>query len=335
MRAIEYRGPGAVALTERVAPEPRLGEVLVANDFAGICGSDLGIIAGTNPRVVVGQILGHESVATVRALGEGVTGLAVGDTVVPMPLISCGTCRPCLSGADYICEDLGLYGVDQPGALADRTVYPASVLYPIPPSVPKESAVLVEPLAVAVHAVARSGLRPGETVLVVGGGPVGTLCALVAAGAGSPVIVIEPNEHRRAMLADLELTAFREASADAAGFVDRRPGGGFDVVFEAAGIPVTADLALRETRVLGRTVIVGLQKGVVPFDLRAVNRLERTVIGSRVYDRPDFARAVELLATGDIDLSRFPRAVFDLSESAAALAEARSGSRSFKTLFAL
>ncbi|WP_395309232.1 alcohol dehydrogenase catalytic domain-containing protein [Mycobacterium sp. AMU20-3851] len=325
MRAVIYAGPGSVAVVDRAVPEIGSGEVLVRNERVGLCGSDLTIIAGRHPRASVGQIIGHESVATVVATGGGVTGLAVGDRVIPEPLLPCGGCVTCLRGAAHVCEDLRLYGVEEPGALAEFTAYKAEKLHPVRGDVELDVAALVEPLAVAVHAMGRVTVTAADSVAVVGGGPIGALCAMLARSVAGEVVVAEPNGHRRTMLDRLGLTTVA-ALADVEGAV-------FDVVFECAGVAPAAQAALAHTRVRGTVVLVALHKREpVGLDLQDLSRSEKTVTGTRVYSTLDVAHAIRIVESQTVDLSRFPVAVHRLDRIEEALREAADGRRALKTL---
>lgn len=325
MRAVIYARPGSVAVVDRPIPEIRSGEVLVRNERVGLCGSDLTIIAGQHPRALPGQIIGHESVATVMATGDSVTGLTVGDHVIPEPLLPCGACTTCRRGAPHVCEDLHLYGVEEPGALAEFTAYRADKLHRVRADVDLNVAALVEPLAVAVHALGRVTISPTDCVAIVGGGPIGAFCAMLASPLAGEVVVAEPNAHRRTMLDRLGLTAVA-ALRDVGNAA-------FDVVFECAGVAAAAQTALAHTRVQGTMVLVALHKREpVGLNLQDLSRAEKTVTGTRVYSKQDVAEAIRLLETGQLDLSRFPVAVHGLDCIDDALREAAGGRECLKTL---
>ncbi|GAA2179746.1 alcohol dehydrogenase catalytic domain-containing protein [Brooklawnia cerclae] len=330
MKAVVYEAPGSAALVEVERPTAGPGEVLVRNEYMGICGSDLTIVAGKHPRAQPGQIIGHESVATVIGLGPGSKGLALGDVVVPEPLLPCGKCETCKRGETHVCDDLRLYGVEEPGSLAEATAYEASRLHRVPAGTSLRVAALVEPLAVAVHATGRAPLREDDRVLIVGGGPVGALCAILEQRVGARTLVVEPNPVRRALLQRLSLQAVESTDRPEVAEVGRT---GFDVVLECAGVASAARDALKWTRTHGTMIVVALHKDAeVGFDLRGLSRAEKTVTGTRVYSGADIDRAIAIVASQWKELEEFPVSLFPLADIDAALDEARLGQNSLKTL---
>ncbi|MFE2474025.1 zinc-dependent alcohol dehydrogenase, partial [Streptomyces mirabilis] len=178
--------------------EPGPGEVLLAPAYVGICGTDLHIFHGDmDARVAAPAVLGHEMSGRVVRVGAGVEGWRPGDAVTVMPLRWDDTCPACLAGHQHICQRLDFIGIDSPGAMQQRWTVPASTLIRLPDSLALDRAALVEPTAVAVHDVGRADVRAGERVVVVGGGPVGILIALVARAVGADVRVVELSAHRR------------------------------------------------------------------------------------------------------------------------------------------
>lgn len=331
MQAALWQGPDAIAVEQVPVPEVPAGWALVAVEYTGICGTDLSILHGTHPRAQAGIVPGHEIVGVVA--DGGTTGLAVGDRVVAEPLISCGHCLACRSGSTHVCRNLELYGIDVPGSLADYVALPAAVLHVVPAGVPARLAALVEPLAVAVHAVARSGLRAGDTVAVLGGGPIGVLTALVAAHAGAGRVVVgEPRTWRREVIAGLGLDVVPDGVDAAAHLASLTAGEGADVTFDTAGHPAVAAQLPGVTRVLGRIVIVGVHKQPAPVDLQAICFKEQTLVGVRVYTHEDVAQAVRLVASGELGLERLPVAEFALKDVAAAFESAAAGQDNLKVL---
>jgi len=331
MPAAVWDGPDAIAVREVPLPEVPDGWALVEVEYTGICGTDLSILHGTHPRARAGIVPGHEIVGVIAAAGT--TGLRPGQRVVAEPLISCGRCRACASGSPHVCRELKLYGIDVPGSLARYVALPATVLHVVPAAVPARHAALVEPLAVAVHAVSRSGMRPGDTVAVLGGGPIGVLTALVAqqAGAGH-VTVVEPRTWRRKVIAGLGLDVVPEGVDPAEHIAALTGGEGADTTFDAAGHPAVAAQLPRVTRVLGRIVVVGVYKQPAPVDLQAICFKEQSLVGVRVYTRDDVARAVELVASGELGLERLPVAEFALDDVVAAFDSAAAGEDNLKVL---
>lgn len=302
MRAAQYEGNGRIGVVEKETSEPGAGEVRIAVAFTGICGTDLHVLHGNmDSRVTVPQSIGHEMSGVVDAVGPGAEGLEVGQPVTVMPLDWCGECPACRAGNQHVCQRLTFVGIDTPGSLQEQWIVPASTVVPLPDSLSLRHAALIEPLAVACHDVARSRLAAGETAVVIGGGPIGQLISLVAQAQGATVLLVEPNAERRAFAAAHGATAIDPTSQDAAAIIEQATGGaGADVVFEVAGVAATALGSVDYARVRGRVVIVAIHAQPVPMNLHRVFWRELEIIGTRVYERPDFERAIQLLADGAI-----------------------------------
>jgi 2-desacetyl-2-hydroxyethyl bacteriochlorophyllide A dehydrogenase len=334
MRCAVWQGEGRIELTEVDLGAPGPGQVRVDVEYTGLCGTDLAILHGQHPRAITPLIMGHEIAGVVGACGAGVD-LMVGDGVVVEPLISCGICRACRSGNAHVCRALMLYGIDAPGGLAESVLLPASAVHRVPAGTDLAVAVLAEPLAVAVHAVARSGMQRGDVVAVVGGGPIGVLTALVAQRVGAAHLVLaEPNAWRRDAARALGLDAVDSTDALERRIGDLSEGEGADVTFDAAGIIDVSIALTRLTRMLGTVTIVGVHKLPAPVDLRRVNFAEQTIVGTRVYTSADVGSAVGLLADPLLRLADIPRTVFPLDRVADAFAEAERGSCSLKAIVA-
>lgn len=331
MRAAVWTGTDEIDVTDVPLPDVPEGWALVKLAYNGICGTDLSIYHGKHPRAQHGLVPGHEMSGWVEQAAPG--GPAQGTLVVVEPLLSCGRCLPCTSGSPHVCNDLGLYGIDRPGGMAPYVALPPEVLHEVPAGVDPRTAALAEPLAVAVHAVDRSGMQAGDTVAVFGAGPIGILTALVArrAGAGR-VVITEPSPWRREVAAGMGFTTVPDGSTMTEVLHELTGGEGADTTFDSAAHPTVAAELTSATRVLGRIVIVGVYKQPVPLDLQAVCFKEQSVVGVRVYTSQDVAAAIDLIAGGDLDLDRFPTTAFDLADVGAAFDAATSGQDTLKVL---
>jgi len=331
MKAAVWTANNQVDVRELAMPEVPGGWALVKVAYNGICGTDLAILHGKHPRARTPLVMGHEISGWVQRAGA--TGPSAGTLVVVEPLISCGQCRPCKNGLAHVCRHLGLYGIDAPGAMAQYVALPPQVLHAVPDGVDPRTATLAEPLAVAVHAVERSGMHPGDTVAVYGAGPIGILVALVARHEGAAAVVItEPSPWRRQVAADLGFTVVAAGSTMAATLSALTDGEGADTTFDCSAHPsVAADVAAT-TRVRGRIVVVGVYKAPTAIDLQAVCFMEQTLIGVRVYTSSNVTRAIELIASGALRLDQFPTKAFDLRDVAAAFEAAASGQECLKVL---
>ncbi len=302
MNTVRYIGNGALEVVDIEALPPSAGEVQLEVAYTGICGTDLHILHGAmDARVTMPAVLGHEMAGRVASVGEGVNGWSAGDAATVMPLVSCGTCAACTSGASHICYRLVFLGIDAPGSMQSRWNVPADVLVRLPADVSLQTAALAEPTAVAVHDVRRSGLAAGERAVVVGAGPIGLLIATVARAAGAEVAVFEPNARRRQIVESLGVAAVDPLAEDAAAWVDAwTEGAGAHVAFEVSGTPAGMGTAIGCLGARARAVVVGIHATPPPVDLFRVFWRELTLIGARVYERVDYEGAVRLLAEGAI-----------------------------------
>lgn len=248
---------GPLETAELDDPTPGRGEVVVAVDSCGICGSDLHIV---DALPMPGQVLGHELAGRVAAVGRGVDGWKVDEPVMALSLATCGACDACRSGRPRKCASALMVGVETPGGYAEYVRAPAHDLVALPDGFDLRHGALVEPLAVARHAVGRGGLVPGETALVIGGGPVGlaVLLWLKHLGAGT-VAVSDPLASRRAGAGQLGADLVLDPMAgDLAGQLADAGLPAPSLVLECVGLPGLVDQAAATAAVDGRVVVVGV-----------------------------------------------------------------------------
>lgn len=327
MQAVIWEGPDQVEEREVPVPVPGDGETLIKVAFDGICGTDLAILHGKHPRAQAPLIPGHE------ISGWAASGPDKGRMVVVEPLIECGTCGPCRHSYGYVCDHLGLYGIDAPGGMAEYVVVPTDTVHVIPEGVAIEQAAIVEPLAVAVHAVRLSEIRPGDVAAVFGAGPIGTLTALVARARGAAHIgLVEPNQWRADAARGLGFGVFDGIDALSEDLRAHHDGELADLVFDAAGHPAVSPVLTEAVRVRGRIVIVAVYKAPSAIDLRDVCFKELDIRGVRVYSREDFAEAINLIASGKLDLAGFTTKAFGFAEASEAFTAATAGDGQFKVL---
>ena len=194
MKSIIYKGAGEVVSEEKAVPAAGAGEVLIKVAYAGICGSDMFIYQGTHPRAQAPLVMGHEFSGVIEA---GHPTLAKGTPVTVYPLLSCGQCEPCKNGTPHVCNTLKLIGIDCDGGMAEYVKVPADKVVEIPAGLNLKLGAFIEPVAVGVHAVRRSGYKPGDTAVVYGAGPIGLCVAACLSYFGaSRVLVIEANPYR-------------------------------------------------------------------------------------------------------------------------------------------
>jgi (R,R)-butanediol dehydrogenase/meso-butanediol dehydrogenase/diacetyl reductase len=321
MRAVEWEGPGRLRLAERAEPRAEPGQAVIAVAACGICGSDLHSYRdGFAARP--GQVLGHEFVGTVVE-APGVEGLATGERVVVRPLIPCGECEACRRGDPQLCArglELGIgYAFD--GAFADRVLVPRAVVgltvFPLPDSVDDRAAALVEPLAVACHAVHRGPDPRGREALVLGAGTIGLGVAAFLRLGGASVTVVDPSPLRRQAAASLtgrpptdSDTAPAGRSLDPAsplGVVraldpaaEQPEPDSFDLVFECAGADATMAAAIRAVRPTGTVVVSALFGRRVEISPDRFSVKEAALVGAFGY-RDEFPEVIDALASGAID----------------------------------
>jgi (R,R)-butanediol dehydrogenase/meso-butanediol dehydrogenase/diacetyl reductase len=331
MAAAVWTAPDTIEIQEVPVPPLPDGWALIRVEYTGLCGTDFSILHGTHPRAQSPLIMGHEITGIVETAAE--TGPVRGTRVTVEPLICCGECPPCLEGNSHVCQNLNLFGIDEPGSLAQFVALPAASLIPVKAEVPAREVALAEPLAVAVHAVDRSGLKAGDTVMVFGAGPIGILTALVAQNAGAGKILIsEPSEERRLVAESLGLDTV-PAGADPVESIRTLTGGaGADIVFDSAAHPAVAASLAKAVRVRGTIVLVGVYKKPAEVDLQALTFAENTVLGVRVYTRADVEKAVSLLENDALQLGRLPVGIYDLDHTSEAFDKAMSAGSVLKVL---
>ncbi|GIF41835.1 zinc-dependent alcohol dehydrogenase [Actinoplanes xinjiangensis] len=333
MMGTMYEGSGRLRTAAVDVGPPGPGELQIAVAYCGLCGTDLHIVHGDmDARVRTPLVFGHEASGTVAAVGAGVQGWTAGDPLTVMPLIWDGTCSACLAGHQHICQNLVFVGIDSPGALQQRWNVPASIAVPLPGDLDLRTAALVEPAAVAVHDVRRSGLHVGDHAVVLGGGPIGLLIACVAREAGAHVMVAEIDGSRRALVAALGFEVRDPAATDLTAEVTSWTGGvGADVVFEVSGAAAAARATTALARVRGTIVVVAIHTAAREIDLQRVFWRELRLLGARVYQRSDFERAIELLRRGVVPAPTLISGVVPLSETATAVEDLSAG-RAMKIL---
>ncbi|MFI2034914.1 zinc-binding dehydrogenase [Streptomyces bottropensis] len=332
--AVRYTAARTLDTAPSLDVPPGPGEVELAPAYVGICGTDLHIFHGDmDARVAAPAVLGHEMSGRIVRVGPGVEDWAPGDAVTVMPLRWDDACPACRAGHRHVCQNLDFIGIDSPGAMQQRWTVPASTLIRLPASVPLDRAALVEPTAVAVHDVGRAAIREGEKVVVVGGGPVGVLIALVARAAGAEVRVVELSAHRRALAEEVGLSTWDPAAEDVPALVGEWTGGaGAEVAFEVSGAAGGVDTAVEVLGVRGRLCLVAIHPRPREINLHRFFWRELTLVGARLYDRSDFERAVVLVADGTIPADRLISKVVPLTEAPAAFEALEAGGDVMKIL---
>ena len=285
-------------LVERPMPEIKEpNQVLVKVHAAGICGSDVHVYHGSNPYAKYPVVLGHEGSGEVIAVGEGVTDLKPGASVVFEPITYCGKCYACRCGHHNVCRELKVLGCIVDGIFQEYVVMPRSQVYEYDASkMTYQQAALCEPFTIGLQANWRGDVRPGDVVLVHGGGPIGLIVANIAKSRGATVIVSEPNESRLAMAkdfgADYSINPMKE---DLDAFINKLTDGeGVNVIFEAAGIPALLAHATSQLSPAGRLVAMTFGKEPIPVNFKEINAKELTILGTR-HQYQKFPEVVKIL----------------------------------------
>ena len=292
-----------VSCEERPMPVIGPGEALVRVKYAGVCGSDLHVYNGHHATAIKPVVMGHEFSGEIAEVGEdGRHRLNPGDRVVVQPFTACGVCDTCVQGRDNVCRQLKILGIHIDGCFAEYVKVPQKKVYKIPDNVSFRLASLTEPLAVAVHDVRRSRLAVGETALVIGGGPIGLLIAMVARFAGaSRVVISEPNKYRIGIAQSMGFEVIDPLTPGAEqAMMAMSDGEGYDVVFESSGTMPGSALMTRAAKIVGRVIVVGIPRTKPEVDIGAIFAKELDVLGVRIHSQLSFAAAVDVLGKGDL-----------------------------------
>jgi len=321
MKALRWYARKDVRYVDAPEPSPGPGQLKIKVSLAGICGTDLKEYAYGPvliPPAKVPLTMGHEFAGTVAAIGKGVKGFKVGDRVSGVGNWYCGECYVCKKGLYNLCVNQGFTGLFSDGCMAEYFVLPDYACYKLPDSVSDELGALVEPLAVALHAVRQAHLRVGDTVAIVGDGTIG-LCSLLAAKAAgaADVYVIAKHKGRGGLAEKLGAAAVIYSTAgNPVQQLQRLTGGpGTDAALECVGRPDTPQLAVELTRRGGIAVIVGIFEQPGTLDFSTITFTEKTMVGSSIY-LDEGRTAIALMADKRIDPSPLISSVVPLPDAA-------------------
>jgi (R,R)-butanediol dehydrogenase/meso-butanediol dehydrogenase/diacetyl reductase len=314
VRVVEVAEDRRLVAVQCPAPEPGPGQVLIDVSYCGICGSDLHF-RDVPELFPAGTVPGHEFSGRIVAVGDGVRGWSPGNRVCVLPFGQCGECDACRAGNEQVCphavsNGVGL-GTGRPGAYADQVVVDERMLFALPDAVDDRAGTLVEPLAVAIRAADQAGVVPDEPVLVLGAGPIGLLTALVLRHRGVRRTLVcsrNPARARRAAALGLDTVSVDEVALT-------RPAESPACVFDCAGTPAAAQLAVQTLRPRGRLLLVGLS--LTPLDLPApaIVIKELAIQGVIAYRRAQFQAAIDMLAAGAIPVGELITEVVPLTDA--------------------
>jgi L-iditol 2-dehydrogenase len=332
MRVAVLRSAGDIGVEQRPAPSPGRGEVLVRVGSVGVCGSDTHYYDhGRIGRFVVESplVLGHEASGVIAAVGEGVDPSRNGQRVSIEPGVPDLTCPMCLSGRYNLCPDMRFFATPPiDGAFAELVLVHEAFAHPVPDSISDDAAALLEPLSVAVWACRKARVTAGSRVLVTGAGAIGLVTVQTALAFGATeVTVSDVNPARLALARELGATTAldaREAGPDA---LARRP----DVLIECSGNAQATVAGLRALDLAGRAVLVGMGGDELALPLSVVQERELEVTGTFRYANT-WPTAIELVASGRVDLDRLVTGTYRLDQAEEALTAARQDPASVKAV---
>ena len=322
MKALVLTGPGRFEYVDVPVAEPADDEVLVAVRACGICGSDVHGMDGSSGRRRPPVVMGHEAAGVVARVGAEVQGWAAGDRVTFDSTVSCGRCHFCRQGQVNLCDERRVLGVSceeyrRNGAFAAYVAVPARILYRLPDGLSFEQAALLETLSVAVHAVRRVGVSPGETAVVVGTGMVGLLVVQALRAYGCDRVIGVDLDAGRLALAEKfgAVTVSGDAQTVAAAVRESTGGAGADLAIEVVGGSPAVQTAIASVRKGGRVGLIGNVSPMVELALQAVVTRELALYGCCA-SSGEYPESIDLLASGRVDVGPLISAVAPLSEGA-------------------
>lgn len=337
LKAAIYHGPGDVRIEQAPAPQPAPGEILVRVATAGICGSDLGEFTHDPIFVPLGErhpnsghvgpmILGHEFSGWVEAVGPGVEGFGEGALVAVGAGISCDRCPPCRRGNTNLCETYWTVGLHGNGGLAEMAVVPASCVLDVTDAgIAADLAAMAQPMAIAIHAVRRAGVWPGDNVVVLGVGGIGTFITVAATRLGAEVTAVDVDPARLGVAAALGAVSTIEVEPGSDPLEIAAP----DITFECSARPESLTRALAMVRGNGTVVVVGHQPEPVVTEFKLVSLGELDVLGTQAHVfADDFPAAVAMIAEDPAPWRTMAPEVFPLDQVVPALESMASGTAS-------
>ncbi len=284
--------------------------------YVGVCGTDVHIYHGKmDARVKPPQIIGHEVSGVIDEVGEGVTDWKVGENVTVRPL-NPGVEMPADNGFRHIGQNLKFIGIDSAGGMQQYWTVPAFTLHKLPENLSLQLGAMIEPLAVACHDVRLGEVVSGENAIVIGGGPIGLLVALVARQKGANVMISEVNKNRIEFIQSLDFQTVNPMEQDLVKTVEEFTNGAMaDVVFEVSGVQAGVTAMTQLPKVRGRIVMVAIHSEPKAVDLFRFFWREIKLIGARVYEPEDFDEAIALAASGTLPLDKMITQVSPLEDA--------------------
>ena len=312
-----------IRIIETRLPFPGFGEVRIKLNQVGICGSDVHLFLGHRP-IEKPTIIGHEGLGFIETLGEGVDYLQVGERVVIEPNIPCQKCRYCQKGKGQICPNKQVIGLNQSGCFAEYVCLPAAFVHEIPDSISDADAVLIEPLAVAYHALRIAGAKPGDSIAIIGLGAIGLLITHIAVVLGYRVFVTEKHASKLAIAKKMGaqvISSLHPEDIESSWLQEE-----IVSIFECAGSSGTASLATQCAPRGSEIVLLGLSDELATFQPLKMTREGISIKPSLIYEHPtDFQKVIQLLENKVIQPSQIISGYFPLNRLQEALSLASQG----------
>lgn len=305
--------PGEIIFREIPVPEISKDQVLVRIQMIGICGSDIHVYHGKHPFTAYPVTQGHEVSGEIVTIGDAVSGLKVGQKVTIEPQVFCGHCHPCTHGKYNLCEELKVMGFQTTGTASTYFAVDATKVTPLPQNMSFAEGSMIEPLAVAVHAVRRYGDVSGKNVVVLGAGPIGNLVSQVAKGMGAKQILITDISNYRLELAKkcgVDFTVNTRNEEFGTALVKYFGPDKADVIYDCAGNNVTINQAIRCARKGSAIILVAVFADMASVDLAVLNDHELDLNTTMMYRHEDYVTAIEMVNTGKVRLQPLMSKVF-------------------------
>jgi 2-desacetyl-2-hydroxyethyl bacteriochlorophyllide A dehydrogenase len=314
MKQAVFAAPQEIVVEEAPIPEARPGEALVRVAACGICGTDLKINEG-HYLGALPIVPGHEFAGVVEALGEGVTGVAVGDLVAINPNLPCRRCAFCRIGKPHLCTASQAVGVTRAGGFAEFCAVPEELLIPIPGDLPLQLAAFMEPVSCCLHGIDVAGIKPGDSVVLLGGGSIGLVLLQLARAAGASFTAVsEPRPEKRELARTLGADEAVEPGEIAA-LAQSLPGGGAEIVIECAGVTAAAQQALALARPGGTVLLFGVCPPETPIAVEPYEVFHRELAIRGCYTNPfTDTRALALLESGQVLVEPLISHIFPLEQ---------------------
>ncbi|MGE4277797.1 MAG: zinc-binding dehydrogenase [Lawsonibacter sp.] len=329
MKAARYHGLRDVRCEEIEKPSCGPDDALIRVSYAGICGSDLHIYNKGMFIQKIPEIMGHEFVGIIEAVGSNVKGFVPGDVVIANPMVPCMECDSCRQGSYHTCEALGFIGEVRPGCFCEYIAIGQDTLIKVPSGADLKQVALSEPLAVALNICKRANFHPEDRIALIGVGPIGLLTILAAKS------LYGVREITAVDLSEVRLDLAKQVGASSV-YQQLHDGLKFHKVIDAAGQPITFHTAAEHVEANGFVYVVSIFEQDFVFDINALVAKQATLVGCNVYTKENLKEAVRVISEGRVDVTPILSKVFDVTQCKEAFQLLNSKDKSVaKVLFQL